>query len=123
VGFFLTWERRKSVNNSLRSVQWIHEPTGGPVTEPRINDLIESAEVRLVGPDGEQIGIVTIERARQLARDSQLDLVEVAPLAGPPIAKLMSYQAYRQESDRKVQENRRKDIDAVIEELRGRAGP
>ena len=66
------------------------QPPGGHIsTEPRINDRIRVPEVRLVGPAGEQVGIVKIETALQLAHDSELDLVEVAPMARPPVAKLM----------------------------------
>nr|WP_241864243.1 translation initiation factor IF-3 [Raineyella fluvialis] len=58
---------------------------GGSIsTEPRINERIRVPEVRLVGPNGEQVGIVRIEDAMRLARESELDLVEVAPQAKPP---------------------------------------
>ncbi len=68
------------------------QPTGGHIsTEPRINDRIRVPEVRLVGPAGEQVGIVRIEDALRLAREAELDLVEVAPMARPPVAKLMDY--------------------------------
>ena len=63
---------------------------GGHIsTEPRINERIHVNEVRLVGPAGEQVGIVRIEDALRLAREADLDLVEVAPMARPPVAKLM----------------------------------
>ncbi|MGV8850907.1 MAG: translation initiation factor IF-3, partial [Propionibacteriaceae bacterium] len=56
------------------------ESRGGPIsTEPRINDRIRVSEVRLVGPNGEQVGIVRIEDAIRLAQEADLDLVEVAP--------------------------------------------
>ena len=58
--------------------------TGGPIsTEPRINDRIRVPEVRLVGPNGEQVGIVRVEDALRLAAENDLDLVEVAPMARP----------------------------------------
>ena len=95
---------------------------GGPITEPRINDSIDALEVRLVGPGGKEIGIVTIERALQVARGSRLDLVELAPMADPPIAKLMDYQKYNLERDQKVEEIRRKDLDALIKEIKGFEG-
>ena len=53
------------------------------ISEPRINDRIRVPEVRLVGPEGEQVGIVRIEQALQLAQESDLDLVEVAPDGAP----------------------------------------
>src|SRR5664279_667289 len=67
-------------------------PRGGPISvEPRINDRIRVPEVRLVGPGGEQVGIVAIGDALRLAQESDLDLVEVAPTARPPVCKLMDY--------------------------------
>ena len=55
--------------------------------EPRINDRIRVPEVRLVGPNGEQVGIVRIEDALSLAQEADLDLVEVAPQARPPVCQ------------------------------------
>ena len=66
--------------------------------EPRINDRIRVPEVRLVGPNGEQVGIVPIAKAMELAREADLDLVEVAPMARPPVAKLMDYGKFKYES-------------------------
>src|SRR5215212_11762157 len=75
------------------------QPTGGRIsTEPRINDRIRVPEVRLVGPAGEQVGIVRIEDALRLAREAELDLVEVAPMARPPVAKLMDYGKFKYEN-------------------------
>src|SRR4029453_8580063 len=75
------------------------QPTGGHIsTEPRINDRIRVPEVRLVGPAGEQVGIVRIEDALRLAREAELDLVEVAPMARPPVVKLMDYGKFKYEN-------------------------
>ena len=72
---------------------------GGPIsTEPRINDRIRVPEVRLVGPNGEQVGIVAIGEALRLAQEADLDLVEVAPMARPPVCKLMDYGKFKYES-------------------------
>ena len=95
------------------------QPTGGHIsTEPRINDRIRVPEVRLVGPAGEQVGIVKIETALQLARDSELDLVEVAPMARPPVAKLMDYGKFKYENDLKIRESRRNQTNTVIKEMK-----
>lgn len=59
------------------------------ISEPRINDRIRVPEVRLVGPSGEQVGVVRVEDALRLAQEADLDLVEVAPDARPPVCKLM----------------------------------
>ena len=72
---------------------------GGHIsTEPRINERIRVPEVRLVGPNGEQVGIVAINDALRLAQEADLDLVEVAPTARPPVAKLMDYGKFKYEA-------------------------
>jgi len=73
-------------------------------------------EVRLVGPDGEQVGIVRIDDALRLAQESDLDLVEVAPLARPPVARLMDYGKYKYESAQKARESRKNQQFTVIKE-------
>ncbi|MFL6026503.1 MAG: translation initiation factor IF-3, partial [Friedmanniella sp.] len=98
-----------------------HHPnhTGGHIsTEPRINDRIRVPEVRLVGPAGEQVGIVRIEDALRLARESELDLVEVAPMARPPVAKLMDYGKFKYESAMRAREARRNQAHTIIKEIK-----
>jgi translation initiation factor IF-3 len=95
------------------------QTTGGLIsTEPRINDRIRVPEVRLVGPAGEQVGIVRIEDALRLARESELDLVEVAPMARPPVAKLMDYGKFKYENAQKARESRRHQTNTVIKEMK-----
>src|SRR5690625_976321 len=84
--------------------------------EPRINDRIRVAEVRLVGPEGEQVGIVRIDDALRLAAEADLDLVEVAPSAGPPVAKLMDYGKYKYESAMKERAARKNQSYVLIKE-------
>ena len=92
---------------------------GKPIsTEPRINERIHVTEVRLVGPNGEQVGIVRIDDALQLAREADLDLVEVAPQARPPVAKLMDYGKFKYESAQKARESRRNQANTVIKEMK-----
>ncbi|HZE66250.1 MAG TPA: translation initiation factor IF-3 [Sporichthyaceae bacterium] len=92
---------------------------GGLITtEPRINDRIRVPEVRLVGPNGEQVGIVPIAKALELARESDLDLVEVAATARPPVAKLMDYGKFKYESAMKAREARRNQAQTVIKEMK-----
>ncbi|MGI8532030.1 MAG: translation initiation factor IF-3 [Geodermatophilaceae bacterium] len=96
-----------------------HRFQGGPISaEPRINDRIRVPEVRLVGPEGEQVGIVPIGEALRLAQDSDLDLVEVAPMARPPVAKLMDYGKFKYESAQKARESRRNQALTVIKEMK-----
>jgi translation initiation factor IF-3 len=94
-------------------------PRGGPISvEPRINDRIRVPEVRLVGPNGEQVGIVRIEDALRLAEEADLDLVEVAPMARPPVAKLMDYGKFKYESAVKAREARKNQAQTVIKEMK-----
>ncbi|RFU42007.1 translation initiation factor IF-3 [Actinomadura logoneensis] len=86
--------------------------------EPRINDRIRVPEVRLVGPNGEQVGIVPIAKALELARESDLDLVEVAPTARPPVAKLMDYGKFKYESAMKAREARKNQAHTIIKEIK-----
>jgi translation initiation factor IF-3 len=74
--------------------------------------------VRLVGPAGEQVGIVSIDKALQLAADVDLDLVEVAPTARPPVCKLMDYGKYKYESAQKARASRRNQQQTVIKEMK-----
>lgn len=88
------------------------------ISDPRINDRIRVPEVRLVGPNGEQVGIVRIEQALQLAQEADLDLVEVAPQAKPPVCKLMDFGKFKYETDMKAREARRNQANTVLKEIR-----
>ncbi|WP_369345499.1 translation initiation factor IF-3 [Demequina flava] len=90
------------------------------INEPRINDRIRVPEVRLVGPQGEQVGIVRIEDALRLAQESELDLVEVAPNSRPPVVKLMDYGKFKYEAAVKAREARRNQANTEIKEMRFR---
>ncbi|MGL6235502.1 MAG: translation initiation factor IF-3 [Segniliparus sp.] len=85
-------------------------------TETRINDRIRVPEVRLVGPAGEQVGIVRVEEALRLAIEADLDLVEVAPDARPPVCKIMDYGKFRYEAAQKARESRKHQQNTVIKE-------
>ncbi|WP_205859441.1 translation initiation factor IF-3 [Phycicoccus flavus] len=88
------------------------------ISEPRINDRIRVPEVRLVGPNGEQVGIVRVEDALRLAAEADLDLVEVAPMAKPPVAKLMDYGKFKYEAAMKAREARKNQVNTVIKEIK-----
>ncbi len=75
-------------------------------------------EVRLVGPNGEQVGIVSIGDALKLAQESDLDLVEVAATARPPVCKLMDYGKFKYESAMKAREARRNQAHTIIKEIK-----
>ncbi|MGH3660546.1 MAG: translation initiation factor IF-3 [Micromonosporaceae bacterium] len=83
-----------------------------------MNDQIRAREVRLVGPEGEQVGIVSIDQAIKLAQDVDLDLVEVAPTARPPVCKLMDYGKFKYETALKAREARKNQQQTVIKEMK-----
>ncbi|MFI7693331.1 translation initiation factor IF-3 [Nonomuraea sp. NPDC049655] len=87
-------------------------------TEPRINERIRVPEVRLVGPNGEQVGIVSIHDALKLAQEADLDLVEVAATARPPVCKLMDYGKFKYESAMKAREARKNQAHTIIKEIK-----
>jgi len=90
------------------------------ISETRINDRIRVPEVRLVGPNGEQVGIVRIEDALRLAQEADLDLVEVAPTAKPPVCKLMDFGKFKYEAAVKARESRKNQTNTVLKEVRFR---
>jgi translation initiation factor IF-3 len=103
--------------STAASPQWT--TTGGHIsTELRVNDRIRVPEVRLVGPNGEQVGIVRIDDALRLAQEADLDLVEVAPTARPPVCKLMDYGKFKYENAQKARETRRNQTNTVIKEMK-----
>ena len=92
---------------------------GGHISaEARINERIRSPEVRLVGPKGEQIGIVSVNDALKLAQEADLDLVEVAPTARPPVCKLMDYGKFKYESAVKARESRKNQTQTIVKEIK-----
>lgn len=91
---------------------------GGLISDLRVNEQIRAREVRLVGPQGEQVGIVSLDKALQLAADVDLDLVEVAPTARPPVCKLMDYGKHKYETALKAREARRNQQQTVIKEMK-----
>ncbi len=90
------------------------------ISDPRTNDRIRVPEVRLVGPAGEQIGVVSIDTALRLAREADLDLVEVAPTSRPPVAKIMDYGKFKYETAQKAKEARRNQTNTILKEVRFR---
>jgi translation initiation factor IF-3 len=91
---------------------------GATISDPRINDRIRVPEVRLVGPTGEQIGVVRIEDALRMAQEQDLDLVEVAPNSKPPVAKIMDFGKFKYEAAQKVREARKNQVNTVLKTVR-----
>jgi translation initiation factor IF-3 len=84
----------------------------------RINEKIRAESVRLIGPDGEQVGIVGVPEALTYADRLNLDLVEVAPMASPPVCKVMDYGKYRYEQEQKAKEARKRQTTISIKEIK-----
>jgi translation initiation factor IF-3 len=97
----------------------LHSTGGVGITnELRVNGAIRAKEVRVVAPDGSQIGVKKLNEALWLAEQLDLDLVEVAPNAKPPVCRLMDYGKYKYEQSVKQREARKKQTRTTIKELR-----
>ena len=83
-----------------------------------INEQIRDKEVRLIGADGEQLGIVSGKEAQKLAEEAGLDLVKIAPTAKPPVCKIIDYGKYRYEQARKEKEAKKKQKTIELKEIR-----
>ena len=86
----------------------------------RINDRIRIPQVRVIGPDGEQVGILSTKDAMEMAEENDLDLVEVAPQADPPVCRIMDYGKYKYEQAVKQREARKKQSHVVVKEMKMR---
>ena len=83
-----------------------------------INEQIRDKEVRLVSEDGEQLGIMSSREALKLAMDAELDLVKIAPMAKPPVCKIIDYGKYKYEQTRKDKEAKKKQKTVDLKEVR-----
>ena len=88
--------------------------------EARINDRIRAREVRLIGAEGEQLGTVALPDALRIAREAELDLVEVAPNNVPPVCKIMDFGRWQYEQEQRRKESRKKATNVVIKEMKFR---
>lgn len=86
----------------------------------RINEQIRVPEVRLIAADGKQIGVMPLKEALALAAEAHLDLVEVAPLATPPVCRIMDYGKYKYQQSKKQQEARRRQTNIQLKEVKVR---
>ena len=83
-----------------------------------VNEQIRDKEVRLIGEEGEQLGIMSAREAQKLAEEAGLDLVKIAPLAKPPVCKIVDYGKYRYEQARKDKEAKKKQKVIDVKEIR-----
>jgi translation initiation factor IF-3 len=88
----------------------------------RVNEQIRISPIRLIGDDGEQVGIVSLEEARERATELGLDMVEVAPEARPPVVKIMDYGKFKYEAARAAREAKKKQHHIQVKEVKFRPG-
>jgi translation initiation factor IF-3 len=94
------------------------EPDRAPVPQARINEMIRAPQVRLVDEDGSQIGVKDTNEAREYAWGKNLDLVEVAAQADPPVARVMDYGKYRYEQEQKAKLARKHQVSVNVKEIK-----
>ena len=83
-----------------------------------MNERIRAREIRVIGEEGEQFGILSVSEAVALANEKGLDLVEISPNAAPPVCKIMDYGKFKYEKTKKEKENQKKQKNVVIKEIR-----
>ncbi len=88
--------------------------------EPRINGEISAREIRLVGPEGEQLGIVSLREAFEKAEELELDIVEIAPGAQPPVCRIMDYGKFKYQESKKKHEAKLKQKQIQVKEVKFR---
>nr|WP_255417480.1 translation initiation factor IF-3 [Maritimibacter sp. 55A14] len=89
-------------------------------TGPRVNERIRSTEIRLIGPEGENLGVSTPEHGMRLADEAGLDLVEISPNANPPVCKVMDFGKFKYETQKRESEARKKQKIIEIKEVKFR---
>lgn len=89
-------------------------------TGPRINDRIRAPEIRLIGAEGENVGVVTPARALRMAEEAGLDLVEISPNADPPVCKIMDFGKFKYEQQKRESEARKKQKTIEVKEVKFR---
>lgn len=105
---------------SIQRIDW--RSTEISKERSRVNEQIRISPVRLIQDDGEQIGIVSMDEARERAAERGMDLVEVAPEARPPVVKMMDYGKYKYEAARAARESRKKQHVIQVKEVKFRPG-
>ena len=88
----------------------------------RINEEIDAPEVRLIGEEGEQLGVVSVRAALEIADEAGVDLVEIAPMAQPPVCKIMDYGKFKYQEQKKAHEARSKQKQVQVKEVKLRPG-
>ena len=114
--------RHRRVRDQFLPPEEVPDEAGDHIAahEVRINDRIRAREVFLVGADGEQLGVRPLPEALTQAREQELDLVEVAPNANPPVCRIMDYGRYVYEQEQRRRQSKRKATNVVIKEMKFR---
>lgn len=84
----------------------------------RVNERIRVPQVRLIGPDGNQLGVVSIQKAQELANQYELDLVEVAPAANPPVCRIIDFSKFKYDQEKKEREAKKHQKQGRLKEIR-----
>ena len=111
------------INDHKEATAIARRPHSAPPTRdtgPRVNERIRAPEIRLIGAEGENIGVITPERALVLAEEAGLDLVEISPNATPPVAKIMDFGKFKYETQKKESEARKKQKVIEVKEIKFR---
>jgi translation initiation factor IF-3 len=103
-------------------LDFLEEPAIAAIKKHRLNDDITATEVRLIGADGEQIGVVSIGEAKRIAEEATLDLVEIVPNGEPPVCRVMDYGKFLFEDKKKKQAAKKKQKQVHIKEIKFRPG-
>ena len=109
--------------NDQRTTTIARRPHNAPPqrdTGPRVNDKIRAPEIRLIGADGENVGVVTPSRAMDMADEAGLDLVEISPNANPPVCKIMDFGKFKYEQQKRESEARKKQKVIEVKEVKFR---
>ena len=109
--------------NHRRTTAIARRPHNAPPprdTGPRVNGRIRAPEIRLIGPDGQNVGVVKPERALELAEQVGLDLVEISPNAKPPVCKIMDFGKYKYEQQKRESEAKKKQKTIEVKEVKFR---
>jgi len=120
---YLLRSNPSSDRNDKRIEAIARRPHNAPPTRdtgPRVNERIRAEEIRLIGPDGENVGVVPPARALEMAEESGLDLVEISPNAKPPVCKIMDFGKYKYEQQKREAEARKKQKTIEVKEVKFR---
>ncbi|MGR3322745.1 MAG: translation initiation factor IF-3 [Pseudooceanicola sp.] len=106
-----------------RNVKLARRPHNAPPTRdtgPRVNEKIRAPEIRLIGAEGENVGVVTPARGMAMAEEAGLDLVEISPNANPPVCKIMDFGKFKYEQQKRESEARKKQKTIEVKEVKFR---